>query len=129
MKIIVHRGAEETGGNCIELVSGTSRILLDYGAPLGASPEETILNVPGLYEKSADPLLAIIISHTHQTHYGALLAKPLLPGVKVYMTEIMEDVIRITAKMPRDGKKLPANIRYFRKGHKFIVGRFVITRI
>ncbi|MDD5209854.1 MAG: MBL fold metallo-hydrolase [Elusimicrobiales bacterium] len=127
MKIIVHRGAEETGGNCIELQSGTSRILLDYGAPLGASPEETVLNIPGLYEKSADPILGIIISHTHQTHYGALLARPIEPGVKIYMTEIMEDVIRITAKMPRDGKKLPANIHYFRKGHKFIVGRFVIT--
>lgn len=127
MKIIVHRGAEEIGGNCVELVSGTSRILLDYGAPPGASPEETILDIPGLYEKSPDPILGIIISHTHHTHYGALLARPIETGVKVYMTEIMEDVIRITAKMPRDGKKLPANVHYFRKGHKFIVGRFVIT--
>lgn len=127
MKIIVHRWAGEKGGNCVELVSGSSRILLDYGAPLGATPEEAVLAIPGLYEKSADPILAIIVSHTHQTHYGALLEKPILPGVRIYLTEIMEDVIRVTAKMPRDGKKLPSNIHYFRKGHKFIVGRFVVT--
>jgi len=138
MKIIVHRGAQETGGNCIELRSGKCRILLDYGAPppktdqavqksAEAAPDETILNIPGLYDKSPNPILALIISHTHQSHYGALLAKPINPGIKVYMSEIMEDVVRITAKMPRDGKKLPVGINYFRRNHKFIVGRFVIT--
>jgi len=128
MEIIVHRGAEETGGNCIELVSGKARLLLDYGAPAGAAGEEAILNIPGLYDdKVSHPILAVIISHTHLAHCGALLAKPINPGIKVFMTEIMEDVIRINSKMPRDGKKLPANIHYFRKGHKFIVGRFVIT--
>ncbi|OGR43881.1 MAG: hypothetical protein A2X35_09230 [Elusimicrobia bacterium GWA2_61_42] len=139
MKIIVHRGAEEIGGNCIELVSGKSRILLDYGQPLPktdaatglpveAGPEAAVLKIPGLYDnKVSHPILALIISHTHADHYGALLAKPLNPGIKVFMSEIMEDVVRITTKMPRDGKKLPVGINYFRRNHKFIVGRFVIT--
>jgi len=130
MKIIVHRGAEEPGGSCIELRSGKSRILLDYGAPPpkedGTASEET-LNLPGLYDSSPNPILALLLSHTHYDNYGALLARPINPGIKVYMSEIMEDVIRITAKMPRNGKKLPAGSRYFRRGHKFIVGRFVIT--
>jgi ribonuclease J len=39
----------------------------------------------------------------------------------------MEDVVRITTKMPRDGRKFPGNIRYFRRGHKFSVGPFAIT--
>ncbi|HAT72546.1 MAG TPA: hypothetical protein DCS63_07000 [Elusimicrobia bacterium] len=138
MKIIVHRGAQEIGGNCIELRSGKSRILLDYGAPLpktdpvthksaAVTPEAAILDIPGLYGPSPNPILALIISHTHASHYGALLAKPINPGIKVYMSEIMEDVVRITTKMPRDGKKLPVGINYFRRGHKFILGRFVIT--
>ncbi|HBA61075.1 MAG TPA: hypothetical protein DCZ92_09710 [Elusimicrobia bacterium] len=138
MKIIVHRGAEELGGNCVELRSGSSRILLDYGAPLPkidqatgqgieVTEAETILDIPGLYDKAPNPILALLISHTHYDHYGALLAKPLNPDIKVYMSELMEDVIRITTKMPRDGKKLPVGIHYFRRGHKFILGRFVIT--
>ncbi len=138
MKIIVHRGAEEIGGNCVEIRSGKSRILLDYGSPLPKTgpetgknietdPEEAILNIPGLYDTSPNPILALLISHTHLDHYGALLARPINPGIKVFMSEIMEDVARITTKMPRDGKKLPVGINYFRRGHKFIIGRFVIT--
>jgi len=138
MKIIVHRGAGETGGNCIELVSGRSRILLDYGAPgpgidpvthksPAAAPEETILDIPGLYEKSAEPILGLILSHTHTDHYGALLARPINSGVKVFMTEIMEDMARINAKMPKKYTPLGGNIHYFRNRHKFILGRFVIT--
>jgi len=129
MKIIIHRGAEDTGGNCIELVSGKSRILLDYGAPVGElTPEETILDISGLYDdKVSHPILGLLISHTHLSHYGALLAKPINPGIKVFMTEIMEDMTRINAKMPKKYTPLSSNIHYFRKGHKFILGRFVIT--
>lgn len=127
MKLILRRGAGETGGNCLELVSGRSRLLLDYGAPLGAAPEEALLDIPGLYEKSRDPIQGLVISNTHRDHCGALLLKPINPAVKVYMTEIMEDVVRITSKMPRDAQKLGPGTHYFRKGHKFIVGRFVLT--
>lgn len=138
MKVIVYRGAEEIGGNCIELRSSKSRILLDYGAPLPKidhvthksippTPEETILNIPGLYESSPMPISGLLISHTHPDHYGGLLPKPINPGVKVFMTEIMEDMIRITNKMPREAQSIKADIHYFRKGHKFIVGNFVVT--
>jgi len=128
MEIILHRGAEGTGGNCIELVSGKSRILLDYGAPIGATGEETILNIPGLYDdKVSHPILGLLLSHTHLSHYGALLARPINPGIKVFMTEIMEDMTRINAKMPKKYIPLSGNTHYFRKGHKFILGRFVIT--
>jgi len=128
MKITIHRGAAGQGGNCVELCSGKSRILLDYGLPQGvADPYAAELNIPGLYDKSPDPLLALIISHTHLGHYGGLLGRPLNPGVKVYMSEIMEDVARITSKMPRKANKLPLGIYHFRRNQKFIVGRFVIT--
>ena len=127
MKITLHRGAGPAGGNCVELQSGKSRILLDYGVPPGTAPQQAALNIPGLYDKAQDPILALLISHTHQSHYGALLARPINPGIKIYMSEIMEDVARITAKMPRDGRPLPFGIHYFRRGSKFIIGRFVIT--
>ena len=34
MKIIIHRGAQEIGGSCVELFYRDSTILLDVGLPL-----------------------------------------------------------------------------------------------
>ena len=93
----------------------------------GPAPDAATLDIPGLYKEAPLPLSAIILSHTHPAHYGALFARPVRAGIKVFMTEIMEDTIRVTTKMRRDAQPLKANIHYFRKGHKFIVGRFVIT--
>lgn len=138
MKITVHRGAEEIGGNCIELQSGNSRILLDYGAPLPkinpetrksvqATPEETVLNIPGLYGPSAVPLDGIVISHTHADHYGGLFAKKINPAVRVYMTPAMEALINLTAKIPRGGKALEASVEHYSRGVAFNVGSFKLT--
>ena len=138
MKIIVHRGAEETGGTCVEVRTKKTRVLLDYGAPApktdpaarkSAEPslKQTLLDIPGLYGAASLPISAIVISHTHPDHYGALLARPVNPGIKVYMTEIMEDVARITAKMSGGPGKLAAGIEHFRKGVRFVVGNIGVT--
>lgn len=34
MKLTIHRGSKEIGGTCVELKSGDSRILIDFGLPL-----------------------------------------------------------------------------------------------
>ena len=34
VKIIVHRGTEEIGGNCVEVRTDSTRIILDVGMPL-----------------------------------------------------------------------------------------------
>ena len=34
MQIIIHRGTKEIGGSCVELQSGNSKILIDFGMPL-----------------------------------------------------------------------------------------------
>lgn len=138
MKIIVHRGAEEIGGTCVEVRTKKTRVLFDYGLPLPrldpatgrsveATPKQAILDIPGLYDAASLPISAIVLSHTHPDHYGALLAKPVNQGIKVYMTEIMEDVIRITAKMPREPRKLEARVEHYRKGVRFVVGNIGIT--
>jgi len=138
MKITVHRGAEEVGGNTIELQSGESRILLDYGAPLPKidpatnksvypTPAEIILNIPGLYADGTKPLDGIVISHNHGDHYGGLIPKPVNPAVPVWMTAAMEELIRISGKMPRDATELRATIKHYRKGMAFTVGAFRLT--
>ena len=75
------------GGTCVELQSGSARLLLDLGMPLDADPEvvdATVLlpDIPGLH--SPDPaLLALIISHGHADHWG--LAPHVTASVPVVM--------------------------------------------
>jgi ribonuclease J len=136
MKIIIHRGAQEPGGNCIELAAGKGRLLLDYGAPRPFDPakperagaaEEAILDLPGLYGKANPPILALLISSTQLDHYGALLARGINPGVKIYMTELMEELARLPGKMSGKGRQLPAGIQHYVRNRKFNVGPFAIT--
>jgi len=138
MKITVHRGGEEIGGNCIELQSGDSRILLDYGTPLPKIDpatgenieipyEQAKLNIPGLYPGTSPRLDGLIISHTHQDHYGMLFGPQINQELPVYMTRIMEAMVRITGKMTPKRAEFTANINYFMKEVPFTVGVFKIT--
>lgn len=84
MKVRIHRGAHEIGGNCIEIAAGPDRIVLDLGRPLSAGWDDVVPlpNVPGL--GSPDPTLhGVVLSHPHLDHYG--LADQLHPDVPVYL--------------------------------------------
>ena len=52
MRVCIHRGTKEIGGNCIELESAGRHILLDLGMPLTtAKPDEVELpDIRGLKE-------------------------------------------------------------------------------
>ena len=102
----------------MELIAAKGRLLLDYGAPL---------DLPGLYQKSSPPLLAVLISHPHLGHYCGLLAGDLRPGLQVYMSEAMEEVARIPVKMSGKGAQLPKGILHYSRSRKFTVGPFAIT--
>ncbi|WP_437202098.1 MBL fold metallo-hydrolase [Planctomicrobium sp. SH664] len=90
MRLTIHRGTHEIGGNCLEVSSGNSRIILDIGLPLfnedrephdtGAlrrqTPEELRLtgvlpSVPGLFD-DGPTVDAILLSHAHEDHTGLL---------------------------------------------------------
>ncbi len=78
MRLRIHHGASEIGGNCIELLSGTSRLLLDLGLPLQAG-SHGLPSVSGLTQADPD-LLGVVLSHPHLDHYGLLpLALPTVP--------------------------------------------------
>ncbi len=95
MQLTIFRGTKEVGGNCIELSTEKTRIILDVGMPLFNENRQTLdtftlrrmkteeLNrngvlpkVPGLFslpeEPDADDLDAILLSHAHLDHVGLL---------------------------------------------------------
>ena len=71
VRICIHKGAEQIGGNCVEIVCEGKRLILDYGAPLDADEnlDQPPTFVKGL--KEGDPsILGVLISHPHRDHFG-----------------------------------------------------------
>ena len=113
MKLTIHRGSKEIGGTCVELQSGASRILIDFGLPLvdenmeqfdsrkirGKSKEELIRigvlpNIEGLYEGEQPTINAVLLSHPHQDHYGLL---PFInPKIPIYLSEGCKELIEVS---------------------------------
>ncbi len=84
LDVVVHRGKNEIGGNCIEIISPQTRILLDIGQPL--SGEQVTLSPS---QKTVD---AVVISHPHQDHYGLISQIPV--DVPVYIGITAEKLIK-----------------------------------
>lgn len=116
MKIIIHRGSYEIGGTCIQLSTARTTILLDLGLPLSSQSKE--LDVGTLKPD------AVIISHSHQDHYG--LIDQLHTDVTVYIGELAKGLIDATRIFL--GNALHTNaFRHFKSWQPFTVGDFTIT--
>jgi ribonuclease J len=116
MNIIIHRGAQEIGGTCIQLSTATTTMLLDLGLPLSAESRK-------LDAASFRPD-AVLISHPHQDHFGLIDA--IDSSVPVYIGELGKRLIDATRMLLN--KKLHTNqFRYFKSWQNFSVGDFTIT--
>lgn len=125
MKLIIHRSASEIGGNCIELQTEKSKILIDAGLPLDddsdmLNPELKIpptLNLNGKFD-------GLVISHSHIDHFGLLKAF----GVTcpIYSGKDSEKLIKFNYEYKGDGK-LPHDFINFSNRIPFEIGDFKIT--
>lgn len=107
LQLTIYRGSRQVGGTCIEIKSGSSRILLDMGMPLNDKNKNDFLTDPlkgkkvwdrkdiselkqsgilpdikGLYQDEKKDFDAILVSHSHGDHYGLLqFANPEIPVI------------------------------------------------
>jgi len=79
-------GAGEVGASCGLLCIGDRRVLIDAGMRPSASAGQDRL--PALDRLAAEPPEAILVTHAHIDHTGALpLASELFPTAPIYCTE------------------------------------------
>ncbi len=98
--VTVHRGSNEIGGNCVEITTAKSRLILDVGMPLSemmdgsasrrSKPDRNdlirrgiIKHIPGLFS-DGPKIDGIFLSHAHGDHFG--LIEHTLPGIPVYLS-------------------------------------------
>jgi len=124
MNLIIHRGAHEIGGTCVELSTEGTRILIDFGTPLttslGAEFDESKLRgasisslikktilppVKGLYKDEKPTVDAILISHSHKDHYGFL--KYINPEIPVCISEGSKKLIDVSNIFTYADRRIP----------------------
>ena len=115
MKLQIHKGTNEIGGNCIELSTKNTTILLDYGTPLKKDSNAVKL------DKKID---AILISHPHQHHFGEI--ENIKTGVPIYCGKLSLELMN-TTKIFIGDKELKNNFKIFNSWESFSIGDFKIT--
>lgn len=126
MRLCVHRGTSEIGGNCIEIESSGKSILLDLGMPLMGelSPDEAMPPVQGIKDGTNPDLLGIVISHPHADHYGLAFAAH--SSIPVYIGAEAHNLLRSALAFTPFGIDFP-NAVHYRNSEPFQIGPFRIT--
>lgn len=129
MKLIIHRGAHEVGGSCVEISCGGSTILVDIGLPLDSDSNEPIESYlpQSLFHtlrQGGKFIDGVLLSHPHLDHYG--LAGQLPAAIPVYCGKASWDLMNATAHFSPNKVSLP-NVEHFEAWQKFQIGKFTIT--
>jgi ribonuclease J len=125
MRVRIHRGAKEVGGNCIELVSNGYTLLLDLGMPL-SSVDPSAIKLPSVagLDGSDAKFLGLVITHPHFDHYGLALRLP--EQVKVFIGRDAYKLLRAAIPFSSFGAEFK-DVEHYQHRHPFNLGPFRIT--
>jgi ribonuclease J len=116
LKVTIHKGSHEIGGNCIQVSSGKTTILLDVGLPLSADSKP--VDVSGL---AVD---AVLVSHPHRDHFGMMASLP--PGTPIYIGKLARSLIDATQVFIGEDR-YSLDFHDFTAWQSFTIGDFTIT--
>lgn len=142
MNLTIHRGTNEIGGICIEIQSGKSKILLDFGMPLVNKSGESfnfkqyedlsinefikngiLPNIANAYSEKSD-ISGVVISHPHGDHYG--LMQFLNKDIPVFLGKATHEILKLNNIFLYQNNTIEKP-NYFEKSKPFQIGEFNIT--
>ena len=125
MRVRIHRGTREVGGNCIELYSGGKTLLLDMGMPLTA-PDPANVKLPQIDGLQGDDhnFLGIVVSHPHFDHYGLIQKAP--SSTRIFIGSDAEKILRAAIPFGSFGVAFK-NVTHYQHRVRFEAGPFQIT--
>lgn len=92
MKIHIHRGQNQIGGNIVEIATEKTKIILDIGLELDDEKNKVLPDIPGLFDhKGYD---GVFVTHYHGDHLG--LAYRIHKDIPLYMGEKSAGIIRVS---------------------------------
>ncbi|PKL92197.1 MAG: hypothetical protein CVV21_05455 [Candidatus Goldiibacteriota bacterium HGW-Goldbacteria-1] len=131
MKLSILRGSLEIGGSCVKISHDGHAIIIDMGLPLydkdgknfdKRKAREMLPDEPGLYKQ---PYIdAILLSHSHQDHYGLIAYSA--ESIPVYASKGSIDLTLIS-EMLEKFKISESRFRMIKDKQVFIIGPFEIT--
>jgi len=129
MELIIHRGAREVGGSCIEIISGKSCIIIDAGLPLSFTAGDSKKNY--LPQPLFNDLLsgktkpdAVFLSHAHLDHYG--LASFLPSNIPIYCGKTTQKLMELSSLLSPTNNP-PLQVTHFQPKKEMKLGSFKIT--